>query len=77
MLVMAGYSSWSGIVLGVLAIIAGTHSLLRTGSVAGWLESHGVRHAPSRTAFQRQIKTLGVSFILVGIFFVSVAIRNG
>ena len=43
---MTGYgSSWFGIVAGVLAIVLGVYSLLRTGSVASWLESHGVHHA--------------------------------
>jgi hypothetical protein len=73
---MTGNSSWFGILAGVLAIIAGVYSLLRTGSVASWLESHGVHHAVATAGFFRQIRTLAVLFILVGGFFVAVAIRN-
>lgn len=74
---MTGYSSsWFGIVAGVLAIILGVYSLLRTGSVASWLESQGVHHAVAAAGFLRRIKTLGVLFILAGGFFVAVAIRN-
>ncbi len=61
---MTGYSSWFGILAGVLAIILGVYSLLRTSTVASWLESHGIHHAIATAAFMRQIKTLGVLFIL-------------
>jgi hypothetical protein len=73
---MTGNSSWFGIVAGVLAIILGAYSLLRTSTVASWLESHGIHHAIAPAAFMRQIKTLGVLFILAGGFFVAVGIRN-
>lgn len=74
---MTGYgSSWFGIVAGALAIVLGVYSLLRTGSVASWLESHGVYHAVAAAGFLRQIRTLAVLFILAGGFFVVVAIRN-
>ena len=75
---MAGYGSiWFDIVPGVLAIVLGVYSLLRTGSVASWLESQGVRQAVAAAVFRRQIRTLAVFFILAGVFFVAVAIRNG
>ena len=73
---MRGYSSWFGILAGILAIIAGVYSLLQTSSVASWLENHGVHHAVATAGFLRQLKTLGVLFILAGGFFVAVAIRN-
>lgn len=74
---MTGYgSSWFGIVAGVLAIILGVYSLLRTGSVASWLESHGVHHGVAAAGFLRQIRTLAVFFILAGGFCVALTIRN-
>jgi hypothetical protein len=61
---MTGYSHWFGILAGVLTITAGVYSLLRTSSVASWLASHGVQHPLAIAASLRQVKTLGVLFIL-------------
>lgn len=73
---MTGNGSWFGILAGVLSIIAGVYSLLRTSSVAGWLASRGLQHSLPTATFLRQVKTLGVLFILAGGFFVVVAIRT-
>jgi hypothetical protein len=73
---MTGHGSWFGILAGGLAIIAGVYSLLRTSSVTSWLESHGVPHSLATAAFLRQVKILGALFILAGVFFVVVTIKN-
>jgi hypothetical protein len=75
-LAMMGNSNWYGILGGVLTIMAGVYSLLRTSSVASWLASHGLQHSLATAAFLRQVKTLGVFFILAGGFFVVVAIGS-
>jgi len=75
-LAMTGNSNWFGILAGVLTIMAGVYSLLRTNSVASWLASHGLQHSPATASFLRQVKTLGVLFILAGGFLVVVAIRS-
>jgi hypothetical protein len=72
---MTGGGSWFSTLAGGLAIAAGVYSFLRAKSVAGWLEGHGVPHSMPTTVFLRQIKTLGVLFILAGGFFVFVATR--
>jgi hypothetical protein len=73
---MTEHTNWFGMLAGLLAIVVGVWSLLRASSVASWLQSHGVQHSQPIPAFLRQVKTLGVLFILAGGFFVVVAIRN-
>jgi len=73
---MSGYSSWFGILAGFFAILLGVYSLLRTSTVANWLEAHGIHRAIATAVFLRQIKTLGVLFILAGGFYVVMGIRN-
>lgn len=73
-----GSNSWFGILAGILVIVLGVYSLLQPGRVASWLESHMRPYVvPTATLIRiRQIKTLGVLFILAGGFFLAVGIRN-
>lgn len=73
---MTGHSSWFGIVAGVVAIITGVYALLQTSSIASWLENQEILRAVATAAFFRQIRTLGVLFILAGGFFLAVAVRD-
>jgi hypothetical protein len=68
---MTGYSNWFGLLAGVLAIIAGVYSLLRTSSVEGWLASRGLQHSLPTAVFLRQVEALGILFILAGDFLFS------
>jgi hypothetical protein len=72
---MTGGGGWFGTLAGGLAIAAGVYSFLRARSVAGWLQSQEVPHSLPTAVFLRQIKTLGVLFILAGGFFLFVAAR--
>jgi len=69
-LAMSGYNTWFGILAGVFAIIDGMYMLLRPSSVARRLAKRGVQCS------LLQVKMVGVSAILAGVFFVVVAIRN-
>jgi len=73
---MNEYSFWTGILVGVFPIVYGLYSILRPSSIANWLKSQGLPHSSVETTFLRQIRTLGVLFILAGGFFVFVVIRN-
>jgi hypothetical protein len=73
---MTGSGSWFGLVAGGLAIFTGVYSLLRPRSVGSWFQAHGTPHPPETATFLRRIKTLGILFIVVGAFFIFVAIRN-
>ena len=70
------FTSRFGIIAGVLMIMGGMHLLLRPDSAAGWLESQGVPHTPERSVFLRQIKMMGVGFILGGGLSIYVGIIN-
>lgn len=72
---MMGHVSWFGVVAGAVVVSAGAYAICRPASVGGWLERQGVPHAPP-PAFLRQIKCLGLLFMLAGAFFVAVAARG-
>lgn len=73
---MTGYNDYFGIVAGVLATAAGVCAIVRPASVASWLQHRGVPHPTATDRFLRQIRTLGILFILAGGFFLVVAIRS-
>jgi hypothetical protein len=69
-------SIWVGIVGGGLGILIGLYSLWRSDSVAKWLISQGVPYTPDPTAQLRQIRFLGILFILAGGYCLFLTIRN-
>jgi hypothetical protein len=73
---MNGYTFWFGMLAGIFAIAIGLYSVLRTNSIASWLEGQGIQHSSAEAVFLRQVRTLGALFIFAGGFIVVVAIRN-
>jgi hypothetical protein len=73
-------SSWLSVLVGLIAIIAGAYSLIRTDSATARLTSclarGGLQYSLPTGVLQRRVKTLGVVFILAGAFCVVVAVRD-
>lgn len=63
----ADSDSWFNIVAGGFAMMTGVYTIFRTRSVAKWLDRQGVPHTAGMDEFHRQLKIIGVLFILIGV----------
>lgn len=65
-------TNWLAIVSGVVTILIGLYSLFRPDSVATWFNSQGAPHPADPAAQLRQVRIVGVAFVLAGGYFIFV-----